>query len=332
MRRRIKRSFEQFIDVGFQSDQKIAELIRQLEIDILVDLKGFTQDGRPNVFARRPAPIQVNYLGYPGTMGADYFDYILADLTVIPEDQFEFYSEKVVWLPDTYQVNDVLRPISERTPTRRECRLPEAAFVFCCFNNTYKIAPKVFDIWMRLLKAHDGSVLWLIDGNSTATANLKQEAAKRGVSPERLIFAPKIPVTDHLARHRQADLFLDTLPVNAHTTASDALWVGLPVLTCLGTTFVGRVAGSLLKATGLQELITSSLEEYEASALKLAHDPSYLASIKNKLVHNRNRCPLFNTERVTRQIEFAYTMMWEQYQRGQMPQAAADRSKPIQIV
>ena len=318
IRCRIKHSFEHFIDVRSESDQEIAELIRHLEIDIAVDLNGFTQDSRTNVFARRPAPVQVNYLGYPGTMGADYFDYILADSTIIPEDQFEFYSEKVIWLPDTYQVNDALRRISARTPARQECGLPEAAFVFCCFNNTYKIAPEVFDIWMRLLKANDDSVLWLIEGNSTATTNLKQEATKRGVSPERLIFAPKIPLADHLARHRQADLFLDTLPYNAHTTASDALWAGVPVLTCLGPTFAGRVAASLLKAIGVADLITTSLEDYEALALKLAKELPLVASLKNKLARNRDTYPLFNTERFTRHIEAAYKMMWERQQMGKM--------------
>jgi protein O-GlcNAc transferase len=320
MRRRIKRSFEHFKDVGFRSDQEIAELSRRLEIDIAIDLKGFTQYSRPNVFARRPAPIQVNYLGYPGTMGADYFDYILADSTVVPEDQFEFYSEKVVWLPDTYQVNDVLRT-SERTPTRRECRLPESAFVFCCFNNTYKITPEVFDIWMRLLKANEDSVLWLIEGNSKATANLKQEATKRGVSSERLIFAPKIPLAHHLARHRQANLFLDTLPYNAHTTASDALWAGLPVLTCLGSTFAGRVAASLVRAIGLPEMVVESLSEYEHRALQLAREPEALSAIKAKLARNRDSFPLFDTVRFTRNIETTFTAMWERHQRGEAPQS-----------
>ena len=254
-------------------------------------------------------------------MGADYFDYILADATVIPEDQREYYTEKVVWLPDSYQVNDRQRCICERTPTRRECGLPETAFVFCCFNNPFKIMPDVFDIWMRLLQATEGSVLWLIEENSTASRNLRREAEKRGVVSERLIFAPKMALSDHLARHRQADLFLDTLPCNAHTTASDALWAGLPVLTCLGPTFAGRVAGSLLKAVGLAELITTSLKDYEELALKLADDPSLLASLKDKLARNRNTYPLFNTERFTRHIEAAYTMMWERHQRGETPQA-----------
>jgi len=320
IRRRIKDAFENFIDARFQRDQQIADIIRHLEIDIAVDLKGFTRNERLNIFARRPAPIQVNYLGYPGTMGADYFDYILADRTVIPKSEFDCYTEKVVWLPDSYQVNDSQRRISTRTPTRSECALPEAAFVFCCFNNTFKITPSIFDIWMRLLQATEDGVLWLLDGNPTASTNLRREAEKRGVSSERLIFAPKITIADHLARHRQADLFLDTLHCNAHTTASDALWAGLPVLTCLGSTFAARVAGSLLSAVGLTELITTSLEGYEVLALKLARDRSLLASLKNKLAHNRDTYPLFNTKRFTRHIEAAYTTMWQRHQMRETPQ------------
>ena len=316
MRDRIQQASEHFIDVRSQSDDEIAQLIRSLEIDIAVDLMGFTQDARPNVFARRPAPIQVNYLGYPGTMGADFFDYIIADRTIIPEDRCEFYSEKVVWLPDSYQVNDSRRRISERTPTRGECALPEGAFVFACFNNTFKIAPDVFDIWMRLLKATGNSVLWLLGENSAAMTNLSREAEKRGVASDRLIFAPRMALPDHLARHRQADLFLDTLPYNAHTTASDALWSGLPVLTCLGSTFAGRVAASLLKAAGLAELITTSAQDYEALALKLTQDKSLLASLRDRLARDRIGCPLFDTGRFARHIEAAYLMMAHRHQKG----------------
>jgi len=324
MRSRIKASFERFIDVDPQSDQEIADLIRQLEIDIVVDLNGFTQEGRPGVFARRPAPIQVNYLGYSGTMGAEYYDYIIADRTVIPDEHFEFYSEKVVWLPDSYMVNDAARRIAERVPTRSELNLPDTGFVFCCFNQSFKLNPMVFDLWMRLLKEIDGSVLWLKYYNETDSHNLRLEASRRGVAPERLVFAPQVPlVAEHLARHRQADLFLDTLPYNAHTTASDALWAGVPVLTCLGSTFVGRVGASLLKAVGLSELVTTSLEEYEALALKLAHDPALLAALKVKLASHRDSYPLFDTKRFTRNIEAAYTMMWQRYQRGEPPQNIA---------
>jgi protein O-GlcNAc transferase len=319
LRHRIKRSFERFIDVRPLADEDVAKTIRSQEIDIAIDLKGFTQNARTNIFARRPAPVQVNYLGYPGTMGSDHYDYIIADQTVIPPDQCEFYSEKVVWLPDSYQVNDARRRISERTPSRRDCTLPEQGFVFCCFNNTFKITPEVFDVWMRLLKANQNSILWLIEGHPAATANLRREAENRGVAPDRLIFAPRLDSADHLARHRLADLFLDTLPCNAHTTASDALWAGLPVLTCLGPTFAGRVAGSLLQAIGLAELATTTLSEYEALALKLAREPAFLASIKEKLTRHRSTHPLFNTARFARHIESAYTTMWERHQKGEIP-------------
>jgi protein O-GlcNAc transferase len=327
LRRRIKSAVEHFIDVENVSDADLTALICRREIDILIDLTGFTAHSRSNVLARRVAPIQVNFLGYSGTMGADCIDYIIADRTVIPEDHFRFYTEQVVWLPDTYQPNAYRadgdkRRIPERLPTRAECNLPEAGFVFCSFNNTYKITPAIFDLWMRLLRAVPDSVLWLSKPSPTAEANLGREAEQRGVARERIIFAPRVPgMSDHLARQRHADLFLDTLPYNAHTTASDALWAGLPVLTCLGETFAGRVAASLLNAVGLPELITTSLEDYDALALKLAREPPLLASIKAKLDRNRNAYPLFDTSRFTRHIEAAYTTMWERYQNGTAPQA-----------
>jgi predicted O-linked N-acetylglucosamine transferase (SPINDLY family) len=323
MRRRLKNAFERFIDVRQKSDFDIASLMRELEIDIAVDLKGFTTDCRTGIFALRPAPIQVNYLGYPGTMGAEYIDYIIADEFVIPRDHQVHYSEKVAYLPDCYQVNDSMRRIAEHTPTRAEVGLPERGFVFCSFNNSYKITPAVFDVWMRLLREVEGSVLWLLEANAAVARNLRREAADRGIAPERLVFAPRIKVADHLARHRLADLFLDTLPLNAHTTASDALWVGVPLVTCLGTTFAGRVAASLLNAIGLNELITHALEEYEALALELAANRKRLAEIKSKLAENRNTFPLFNTDRFRRHIEAAYTTMWERYQRGEPPESFA---------
>ncbi len=320
-RRRLEAAFEHFIDVRDNSDQEIAELMRRSEIDIAVDLMGFTKDNRLGVLARRAAPIQVNYLGYPGTTGAPYMDYILADATVIPEDHDAFYAECVVRLPGTYQINDNRRAMSQRTPTRGECGLPQNGFVFCCFNNPQKITPEMFDIWMRLLRATAGSVLWLITGNAKAAANLRLEAGNRGVAPERLIFAPKASVPDHLARHRLADLCLDTLPYNAHTTASDALWAGLPVLTCLGETFAGRVAASLLRAIDLDELITRTLAEYEALALRLARDPGYLAMIKDTLARNRDTSPLFDTQSATRHIEIAYRTMADIARRGEKPRS-----------
>src|SRR6202051_3213252 len=318
-RRRLEAAFGHFIDVRDSSDQEIAALMRRSEIDIAVDLMGFTKDHRLGVLARRAAPIQVNYLGYPGTTGAPYMDYILADATVISEDHDAFYAERVVRLPGTYQINDNRRAIGLRTPTREECGLPQDAFVFCCFNNPQKITPEIFDIWMRLLRATDNSVLWLFAGNAKAAANLRLETEKRGVAPERLIFAPKASVADHLARHRLADLCLDTLPYNAHTTASDALWAGLPVLTCLGATFAGRVAASLLKAISLDELITHTLGEYEALALRLAGEPAYLAALKDTLNRNRDTCLLFDTQSATRHIEAAYLTMAEIARRHEKP-------------
>ena len=321
MRQRLEAAFEHFIDAQGNSDQNIADLIRRLEIDIVVDLMGFSKENRLNVLARRPAPIQLNYLGYPGTSGGDYIDYIFADSTVIPEDQGVFYAENVVRLPGTYQITDNKRCIASHVPTRRECGLPEQAFVFCCFNNMQKLNPTIFEIWMRLLRAKADSVLWLLEENRTAAENLRAFAVQSGISPRRLIFAPKMDVADHLARERQADLFLDTLPCNAHTTASDALWAGLPVLTCLGTTFAGRVAGSLLRAVGLDDLVTQSLAEYEALALKLAQEPTYLASIKNTLARNRDTSDLFNTKRTTRHIEAAYATMVDILRRGDSPRS-----------
>jgi protein O-GlcNAc transferase len=320
-RRRLEAAFEHFIDVGDNSDQEIATLVRRSEIDIAVDLMGFTKDNRLGVLARCAAPIQVNYLGYPGTMGAPYMDYILADATVIPADHDAFYAERVVRLPGTYQINDNRRAMSQRTPTRGDCGLPQNAFVFCCFNNPQKILPEIFDIWMRLLRTTKGSVLWLFAGNAKAVANLRVEAEKRGVAPERLIFAPKASVADHLARHRLADLCLDTLPYNAHTTASDALWACLPVVTCLGETFAGRVAASLLKAIGLDALITHTLGEYETLALRLSRDPAYLAMLKDTLKRNRDRCLLFDTQSATRHIEAAYLTMAEIARRHEKPRS-----------
>jgi predicted O-linked N-acetylglucosamine transferase (SPINDLY family) len=324
MRERLRTSFDQFFDVGIKKDQEIAELVRHLEIDIAVDLNGFTADARSNVFAQRPAPIQVNYLGYAGTLGHNCWDYIIADHFVIPEECREYYAEKVVYLPDSYMANDDGRKISSHTPSRQEAGLPDNGFVFCCFNNNFKITPNVFDIWMRLLREVEGSVLWLSAANSSVANNLRRAAERRGVSAERLIFAPRMELNeDHLARLRLAGLFLDTVYYNAHATASDALWVGLPVITCPGQAFASRVAGSLLSAVGLPELATPSLEDYEALALKLARDPALLAAVKEKLARQRATYPLFDTKRFTRHMESAYTTMWERYQRGEPPQSFA---------
>jgi len=323
MRSRLVKGFDRFIDVREKSNDDVAALLGALEVDIAIDLKGFTRDSRMGIFAHGAAPIQVNCLGYPGTIAAPFIDYIIADEFVIPREHQIHYAEKVVYLPDCYQVNDSKRTISERTPIRTEVGLPEQGFVFCCFNNSYKITPGIFDIWMRLLQKVEGSVLWLYQRNAETISNLRREAQARGVAPDRLVFASKVKLEDHLARHRLADLFLDTLPYNAHTTASDALWAGLPVVTCAGTTFAGRVAGSLLRAVGLPELVTSTLEDYEALALRLATDESLLRKLKEKLARNRLSAPLFNTDRFRRHIEAAYTTMWEIHQRGEEPRTFA---------
>ena len=319
MQSRLRGAFDRFIDVKEKSDREIASLVREMEVDIAVDLKGFTENSRPGILALRPAPVAVSYMGFPATTSTDFIDYIIVDRFVIPEAEKSNYSEKVVYLPDSYWVNDSKKRISERTPSRAEAGLPEAGFVFCCFNNNYKIRPEFFDVWMRLLRQVEGSVLWLFEGNAAVSGNLRLEAKARGIAPERLIFAPRMPLEDHLARHRLADLFLDTLPCNAHTTATDALWAGLPVLTCAGTTFVGRVCASLLNAVGLPEMIAGSLDAYEALALKLATDAGALAAIKEKLVHNRASQPLFDTDRFRRHFEAAFTTMHERHQRGDLP-------------
>ncbi len=321
-RKRLVKGFDNFVDLRDLSDHAAAQKIYDDGIDILIDLKGgFTEGARIGIAAYRPAPVQVNYLGYPGTMGASFIDYIIADRFIIPEDQEKFYSEKVVCLPDCYQPNDTHRKIADTLPTREACGLPERGFVFCCFNANYKITPQVFDVWMRLLQRTPDSVLWLFEANQSVKGNLRQEAEHRGVNPERIIFAPKLSTPEHLARHRLADVFLDTLPINAHTTASDALWAGLPVLTFAGSTFAGRVAGSLLKAAGLPELITYSLKDYEALALQLAQDPARLSAIRQKLEKTRLQVPLFDIEKFTRNIEKSYQAMWDIWQAGDGPKS-----------
>jgi predicted O-linked N-acetylglucosamine transferase (SPINDLY family) len=319
MRARLARAFDRFVDIGSMSHRGAAARIHADKVGILVDLKGYTQHARPQICSYRPAPVQVSYLGYPATMGADFIDYILVDKLVVPSSQQPFFSEKLVHLPDCYQANDRKREIAATAVSREECGLPENGFVFCSFNNSYKITPRIFDIWMRLLKAIPNSVLWLLQANELVETNLRSEAAKRGTDPDRLVFAPILPPAGHLARHRKADLFLDTLPCNAHTTASDALWAGLPLLTCVGDTFAGRVAASLLAAVGLPELITASLGDYERAALALAGDPARLAQLRTKLQRNRDASPLFDLPRLTGNIETAYVRMWETWRAGQQP-------------
>jgi protein O-GlcNAc transferase len=319
MRTRLRDSFESFIDARAMSDGEAARLLREREIDIAIDLKGFTADCRTEILTHRPAPIQVNYLGYPGTMGADFIDYLIADRFVIPPEQQRFYSEKIVYLPDAYQANDTKRQIAAAAPTRAALGLPPSGFVFCSFNNSYKITPAIFAVWMRLLRRVEGGVLWLLAGNDAAERNLRREAASLGVAPERLVFAPRVKLDDHLARHRLADLFLDTLPYGAHTTASDALWAGLPVLSCAGKSFAGRVAGSLLNAIGLPELVVASLDDYETMAAGLASDRARLTVLRRRLADNRTRYPLFDSERFRRHIEAAFETMWRRHEAGENP-------------
>ena len=314
MQIRVSQAFDHFVNVASLSDIEVALLSRELGIDIAVDLKGVTQDARLGIFSFRAAPIQVSYLGYPGTLGADYIDYLIADKTLIPLQSQQYYSEKIVYLPNSYQVNDRKRVIAPTQFTKQELGLPQNAFVFCCFNNNFKITPDVFDSWARILKAVDESVLWLFQDNPTAAANLRKEARQRGLDPNRLVFATRMDLPEHLARHKAADLFLDTRPYNAHTTASDALWAGLPVLTCMGESFASRVAASLLNAIGLPELVTETQADYEALAIELANTPSKLKEIKEKLERNKLTTPLFDTALFTKHIEAAYAQMYERYQ------------------
>ena len=321
MRARLAAAFDRFVDIRARSHHEAAELIHAEGVDILVDLKGYTHHARPAISAYRPAPVQVSYLGYPATMGADFIDYIIVDPFVVPSSQQPFFSERLVHLPRSYQVNDRRREVADARTSRRDVGLPAEGLVLCSFNNSYKISPVFFDIWMRLLRAVPGSVLWLLEANPQVAGNLRSEAEKRGVDSGRLIFAPLAPPAEHLGRHRHADLFLDTLPCNAHTTASDALWAGLPVVTCCGDTFAGRVAGSLLMAIDMPELVTTSLEEYEQAALALARSPQRLIALRRKLQNNREASALFDLPKLTGNIEAAYARMWQTWLAGQTPAA-----------
>jgi protein O-GlcNAc transferase len=318
VRQRLHAAFARFVETRAMTDREIATLIEQSEVDILVDLMGFTRDARSGVIALRPAPIQVNYLGFPGTMGMRQIDYVIADRVVVGEGQRAFFSENVAYMPFTYQPNAQERQ-GDGTIARVDVGLPADAFVFCCFNNSYKILPEIFDVWMRILRQVEGSVLWLLEDKDLASANLRKEAVARGVAAERLIFARRAPRAKHLARHCCADLFLDTLPYNAHTTASDALLQGLPVLTCAGQTFAGRVAASLLTALKMDELITATLTDYERLAVALARSPQTLAGIRAKLCDSRLASPVFDIRRFTRHLETAYSMMVERHRAGLAP-------------
>jgi hypothetical protein len=306
MRKRLEGAFEHFHDVRLNSDAEVVTLAKTCALDVAVDLSGLTKGCRPSLFAAGVAPVQINYLGYPGTMGAPYIDYIIADPTLIPEKSRVFYSEKVIYMPHSYQANDRKRQIAEKTFSRTELGLPGTGFIFCRFNNHFKILPSTFDSWMRILKAVPDSVLWLMGGSEITVSNLRRETERRGVDASRLVFANHMPLSEHLARHRAADLFLDCLPYNAHTTASDALWAGLPVVTCMGESFASRVAASLLNAVGLPELVTQTAEDFERLAVTLALDPGRLNAVRDKLDINRLTAPLFDTVLTTRHLEAAY--------------------------
>jgi predicted O-linked N-acetylglucosamine transferase (SPINDLY family) len=323
MRTRLRRAFDRFVDISGLSYRDAAQVIHQDRIDILIDLKGYTHGSRPLIPALRPAPVQVSYLGYPATMGTDFIDYILVDRFVVDSSEQWAFSEKLVHLPVCYQANDPAFPRAASPTSRRDWGLPEEGLVLCCFNNSYKLSPAMFDIWMRLLAATPGCVLWLLATNELAEANLRKEAAARGVDPVRLVFANVVASAEHIERHRHADLFLDTLPCNAHTTASDALWGGVPVLTCRGDTFAGRVAASLLNAIDMGELVTNSLGEYELAAQALLRDPDRLQAMRHKIERKRDVNSLFDLPTLTRAIEATYERMWRQHLAGEGPQAFA---------
>jgi predicted O-linked N-acetylglucosamine transferase (SPINDLY family) len=320
MKQRLMRSVDEFIECADLSDIEVAKLAREMKIDIAVDLGGITQDARMGIFAARVAPVQVNYLVYPGTLGTRYHDYLLADKVLIPAGQEHSYAEKIVFLPNCYQVNDRKRAVSEMVLDRKHQGLPENAFVLCCFNNGYKITAEVFSIWMELLKELPNAILWLLETNQTARENLLIEAKKLGMNPERIIFAKKIKKEEHLGRQRLADLFLDTFPYGAHTTASDALWVGLPLVTLMGKSFQSRVAASLLHSVGHPELIADSLEKYKDLVLQLAKNPHQLKVISADLLANQLQLPLFDTPRFMRSIEAAYARMYRDSQDRNSPQ------------
>lgn len=319
IRQRIKNGFDQFHDVQSLSLKETASYIAKNEIDILVDLTGYTAHSRTAVLGFRPAPVQVHFLGFAGTLGTPYVDYIIADKTIIPEQSVHFYDEQVVWMPDTYWVMDRQLKIGQ-IPSKKQAGLPEDKFIFCCFNASYKILPNIFQIWMNLLKVIPNSILWLSEANSLAVENLRREAGQY-IDLQRLVFAPRQQLLeDHLARLSLADLMLDTLPYNAHTTMSDALWVGVPAITCMGESFASRVGASLLKAVGLPELITTNLQDYEKLALELATHPTKLAFFKKRLKENQNTCVLFDTPRWVKNLETGYEMMWERFQQGLPPE------------
>jgi predicted O-linked N-acetylglucosamine transferase (SPINDLY family) len=312
--RRARAAFEHFADVGADSDQQIVQRIRGDQIAILIDRGGYTTHAREGIFALRPAPLQVNCIGFPGTLGAPWYDYIFTDRFTVPEYLQRFYTERPLYMPQMAFPSDTTRLPQGPPPSRAVCGLPNGAFVFCCFSNAYKILPDVFAIWMRLLAAVPGSVLWLLETHPVAKENLRREAGAAGVDPDRVVFAPLVDVAEHVARSAAADLFLDTFPYGAHTTANDALLVGLPVLTCAGETMVSRIAGSQLHAVGLPELVSESLAEYEALALRLATQPELLRALRERLARNRHTHPLFDMERYAHDFADAMERIWAELQ------------------
>jgi predicted O-linked N-acetylglucosamine transferase (SPINDLY family) len=319
MRRRLRAASEHFVDVREADDGEIARLARERRLDIAVDLKGYTEGARPGIFARRAAPLQISFLGFPGTLGAQHMDYLVADRMLVPTGAERFYRERLIFMPDSYQVNDSRRASVSGNVSRARAGLPECGFVFCCFNNNYKITPDTFGSWMRILRRTPGSVLWLLEDNPSAALALRREAQARDVSSERLVFAPRVGQREHLERHAAVDLMLDTFPCNAHTTASDALWAGTPLLTRRGEGFASRVAASLLAAVRLPELITTSERDYEEAAVRIALDPALAASLKERLVASRARAPLFDTLRFTRRLEAAYAAAFARRLAGKAP-------------
>ena len=317
---RLAKSCTKFLDLSSNSDEEIISISRNLKIDIAIDLKGYTKNERAIIFHHRCAPIQINYLGFPGTMGSDFIDYIIADKTLIPITSQKFYSEKIIYLPDSYQVNDSLRFASKNSFSKKDMQLPEDKFIFCSFNNNYKITQDTFDSWIKILKNVTNSVLWLLESNKISASNLIEYAYLNGIAKDRIIFAKSIHPEMHLARLKLADLFLDSNPYNAHTTASDALWVGLPIITRIGNSFPGRVAASLLKAVNLSDLITYSKEEYESKAIEIANNPLMMQNIKDRLEINKSICPLFNTKLFTKNIESAYFKIFNLHSNNLLPE------------
>lgn len=322
LRRRLQAAFDHVLDIRALPDDAAAAAVAAAGIDILINVNGHAGEQRMGVAARRPAPLQVSYLGFPGTLGVPYTDYILADRVVIPPGEEGFYAEQVVTLPNSYQCNDHKRLIAPG-PGRGVCGLPQKAVVFCNFNSSHKLTPGMFAAWMRIMAAVPDSVLWLVDGGLALAGHLRAMAAQAGVAPQRLVFAPNLPAARHLGRLGHADLCLDTLPYNAHTTGSDVLWAGVPLLTLRGTAFAGRVGASLLQAVGLAELVTENLQKYEALAIALAREPARLAALRQKLARNRHSTPLFDTAAFARDIETAYQTMWDIHCRGDAPRGFA---------